>query len=137
MGRRYLFLTKSSIKNCLTFLQDAFLAAKDGHQVDAIMNFILTDDEKTRIARRIQIASLLVKGFKYDEIRSELRVSPRTISIVDKNLNLYVGGFELINSRRKKTEKNYESKKNRIRGSSLQIKKWKEKTEFKREDVKR
>jgi len=137
MGRRYLFLTKDSIESCLDYLRDAFLAAEDGHDVDAIIDFILTSDEKTRIARRIQIAFWLINGFKYDEIIQELKTSPRTISDVDKNLLLYKNGFHLISKKRKKINKSYEQKKFRQRGSSLKIKKWKERTEFNRKDVKR
>ena len=54
--RRYKFLDKDSVFSALNRLRASFLAAKDGNDVEEIINALFTVDEKLRIGRRIQIA---------------------------------------------------------------------------------
>ncbi len=53
------------------------------------------------LAKRLQIASLLLKDKKYEEIRANLRVSYGTIARVATWLGLSGEGFKLVVSRQK------------------------------------
>lgn len=136
--RRYKRLTKEDVYEALNKVRDAFLAAKDGEQVNEIINSILTTEEKLKIGRRVLIAEYLkVDSLTVDEIRAMLKVGYSTIQSVARRIARYPLGFRLIEHRSKRVEKEYENKKLREVGSSLLVYKRKEYTGFKRKDVKR
>lgn len=135
--RRYKFLKKEGVYEALNRLRDAFLAAKDGIEVEEIINGILTSDEKLKIGRRIIVAEYLKLGVSFDEISKILKVGKNTIVSVMKNLDKHPGFFDLINERRKKVEKVYGNKKYRLVGGSTLVFKKREYTGFKRKDIER
>lgn len=135
--RRYKFLRKEDIYEALTRLRDAFLAAKNGNEVEEIINGILTHDEKIKIGRRILIAEYLKLGISLDEIAKMLKVGKNTIMSVMKSLDMYPMSFELISRRSKKVEELYAQKKYRLIGGSTLVFKKREYTGFKRKDVER
>lgn len=135
--RRYKFLTKDDIYKALNRLRDAFLSAKDGTEVEEIINGILTKDERLKIGRRILIAEYLHKGIGIDEIVDNLRVGKNTIMSVAKTLDQNSNFFNLIEKRRKKVEKEYNRKKYRLVGGSTLVFKKREYTGFSRKDVER
>lgn len=51
-------------------------------QIDSFLNAFLSPVERMMLSKRFSIAVLLLKGYKYPEIRKVLRVSPPTISSV-------------------------------------------------------
>jgi Trp operon repressor len=57
-------------------------AAKEPDSADSLLTMILTPHERRMIAIRLCIIDKLVAGQTYDEIRSDLRVSPETIARV-------------------------------------------------------
>ena len=118
-------------------VRNAFLAAKDGNEVEEILNAILTSDEILKVGRRIQIANLLASGISGEEIKIILGVGRDTITVVAKHLNKYPVGFKLIYDRSRKVEKVYKEKSiKKVGGSTLVFKK-NEYTGFKRKEVKR
>jgi len=134
---RYNFLTKESWFSALNKLRSAFLAAKDGDDVELVINAILTSDEKLKIGRRMEIAELLLDEIGIDEICSTLKVGKSTVSFVSKSLENYPKAFDLIQEREQKIETDYKSKAyNKVGGSKMVFKK-REHTGFKRKDVKR
>lgn len=135
--RRYKFLRKEDVYEALNKLRDAFLAAKDGNEVEEIINGILTHDEKIKIGRRILIAECLKLEKSLDEIAKMLKVGKNTITSVMKSLDMYPASFELISKRGNKVEKTYMQKKYRLIGGSTLVFKKREHTGFKRKDVKR
>jgi Trp operon repressor len=82
--RRYKFLTKDSVYAALNRLRASFLAAKDGSEVNEIIKGVLTQDERMKIGRRIQIAELLNANWTFEEIRAKLKVGKNTIQLVEK-----------------------------------------------------
>lgn len=61
------------------------------------------------LAKRLEIAKLLIDNFTYDDIRSTLRVSYNTIARVNAWLTLSGAGFRMVIERtRKKGKKIYE-----------------------------
>ena len=137
MMRRYKFLKKEDIYDALNRLRDSFLAAKDGEEVEEIINGLLTPDEKLKIGRRILIAEYVKDGIGFDEIVKIHKVGKNTITSVIKNLEEHPIAFDLIHKRREKVEKEYQKRKYQSIGGSTLIFKKKEYTGFKRKHVTR
>ena len=135
--RRYRFLNDKQVYESLNKVRDAFLAAKDGNQVNDIIDGLLTHDEKMKIGRRIIIAEYLSSGFGIDEISRDLKVGKNTIMHISRRLEKYKAWFELIKNRNTRTEKEYQSKKHKLVGSSTLVLKKKKYAGFKRKDVRR
>jgi len=135
--RRYQFLSREEIFDALNKLRAALLAAKDGHDVEEIMNGILTSDERLRLGRRIKIAQLLSQGKLVSDLARELKVGYSTISSVQKSMDQHPRCFELIDKREEKVESEAKSKTYRQVGSSMKVFKKKVYTGFTRKDVSR
>lgn len=135
--RRYDFLTKHEIYSALNKVRDALLAAKDGNQVNEILEGLFTDEEKIKLGRRLLIAEQLRMGVTHDEIADELRVGKTTINSVYKKLVSNPECFRLIFKRGEKVEKEYQSKKYRKVGGSTLVFKKKIYTGITRKDIKR
>lgn len=135
--RRYKFLTKEDIYDAFNRLRDAFLAAKDGAEVEEMIKGLLTTDEKLKIGRRILIAEYLRDGVGIDVIAKDLKVGKNTIMSVAKKLDENSVFLDLIHKRRKKVETDYHNKKYRFIGGPKLVFKKREYTGFKRKDVKR
>jgi uncharacterized protein YerC len=137
MYRRYRFLTRDFVYSALNKLRAAFLAAKDGGDVEEIIKGVLTYDERMKVGRRIEIAQMLEKKFTYKEIAKGLKVGLNTIALVDKSMHEHPRCFELIKKREEKVEKIYAKKAYTKSGGSLQVFKKRKYTGFKRKDVNR
>lgn len=135
--RRYKFLTKDSVYKALNKLRAAFLAAKDGNEVETIIMGVLTHDERMKIGRRIQIAQMLKKRFTYTQIKEELKVGPPTIRLVDRKMKESPECYDLINKRERKVESEYKRKSYVKTGGPKLVFKRKIYTGFKRKDVQR
>lgn len=135
--RRYKFLNQEDVFEALNRVRDAFLAARDGNEVDHIINGLLTIDEKLRIGRRVQVAERILQGMTTDEIEAELKVGRTTIVSVGKFLDEHPECYKLLNARKKKVEKDYNLKRYRTEGSSKMVFKKKVYTGYTRKDVKR
>ena len=135
--RRYKFLSKEDIYEAINELRDAFLAAKNGAEVEEIINGILTTDERLKIGRRIIIARLIRSGITVDEIVSSLKVGRSTVMYVSRKLDQFPYFMDLIIARHKKVETEYIKNKYRSIGGSNLVFKKKEYTGFKRKDVER
>jgi len=65
---------------------------------------LLSESEIFMLARRLQIAELLVEGWTYEKIREELKVGWRTIAKVQTWLALYGEGYRTVISRSSKQQ---------------------------------
>lgn len=135
--RRYDFLLKHEVYEALNKARDALLAAKDGNDVNELLEGLFTDEERLKIGRRIQIAEQIRLGSTYDEIIEDLHVGVGTINTVYKNLNSHPRCFKLIFERSNKVEKVYKDKRYRLVGGSQLVFKKKEYTGITRKDIKR
>lgn len=133
--RRYKFLTKDDVYDAFNRLRDAFLAAKNGDEVEAIIKGLLTHDEKLKIGRRVIVAEYIKEGMGIDEIAKTLKVGKNTIMNVAKKLDEDSLFLDLIDKRRRRVESEYGRKKYRSIGGSKLVFKKKEYTGFKRKDV--
>lgn len=128
--RRYKRLTKEDVYEAINKVRDAFLAAKDGNEVNEIIDSILTTEEKLKIGRRVLVAEYLKVGsLTLDEIRNMLKVGRSTLQFVSRRIAMHPRGFGLIKARSKQIEDEYQKKKFREVGGSQLV--------FKRKDVKR
>lgn len=135
--RRYKFLRENEIYEALNRLRDAFLAAKDGHDVEEIINGLLTFDERMKVGRRIQVAEYLNQGYGEEEISNLLKVGKATITTITRKVEEFPECFDLLKARREKVESEYRGKSYRQVGGSLRVFKPRIYTGFKRRDVKR
>lgn len=135
--RRYEFLTKHDIFAALNKVRDALLAAKDGNEVDELLQGLFTEEERLQIGRRILIAEQLRLGQTHADIVEDLHVGKGTVGAVYSKLNSNPNCFELIFRRRTKVEKDYSNKKYRSIGGSTLVFKKKEYTGITRKDIKR
>ncbi len=134
--RRYRFLDKDSVFSTLNKLRASFLAAKDGDEVEQIINAILTHDEKMKIGRRIQVAEMLLQGVLYRDIVKDLKVGMSTVLLMMRKLEENKKGIDLVVAREEKVEREYR-KKAYITSGPKTIVKRKFYTGYLRKDVKR
>ena len=135
--KRYRFLKQEDIYDALNRLRNAFLAARNGIEVEKIINGLLTTDEKLKIGRRILIAECLKSNIGIDEISRMLKVGKNTIMHISRRLEKHEEWFDLIEKRNTVTEKEYQKKKNKTVGSSKLVFKPEVHSGFKRKDGKR
>lgn len=121
----------------LNEVRDAFLAAKDGNEVNEIMSFMLTTEEKIRLGRRVLLAKYLELDLTLDEIYKMLKVGKSTVQFVTRRAHLHPMGLKLIRKRGSKVEDEYQKRKFREVGGSQLVFKRKEYTGVKRKDIKR
>jgi len=74
-------------------------------EVASFLKDLLSEAEVLMLARRLQIAELLMDGATYDQIRSKLKVGPGTVARVQTWLELYGEGYRTVVSRLTKIEK--------------------------------
>jgi len=78
---------------------------------DEVKNFfkdLLSETEAIMLARRIQIAKMLLEGFGYEEIQKSLKTSGNTIASVHRWLQGGFGGYEKLVPRLQKELKRRE-----------------------------
>jgi uncharacterized protein YerC len=135
--RRYSFLDKDFIYSALNKLRAAFLAARDGNEVEEIIKAVLTNDERMKIGRRIEVAQMLQAGLTHREIADQLKVGLTTIKLVDRKMHEHPRGYELIDLRERKVEGEYSDKAYKKVGGPKLVFKKREYTGFRRKDVRR
>lgn len=62
--------------------------------ISEFLESLLTYTEKVMLAKRLSIALLLAKGYKYQEIDELLKVSKSTVSGMDKELQSGAAGYK-------------------------------------------
>jgi len=135
--KRYRFLTREDVFKALNKLRAAFLAAKDGQEVDELIKGLLTHDERMKIGRRIILSQLLDEDVTYDYITKNLKIGRQTIIELQRLKDKYPKCFELINKREEKVEGEYHDKAYKTVTSPSTWKKFPEYTGYKRNKIKR
>lgn len=92
---------------------DAITLIEDRNEAISFLKELLTPTEVRMIAKRLQIADMLAKGYKYQDIQNYVRVTKQTIASISNKLNF--GEEGLINIL-KKLEKIDQAKQNKIEG---------------------
>ena len=94
-------------------LAEIVVTMKDKDQVKLFLNRLLTESEVVMLARRWQMAELLVGGRTYEQIERKLGVSKTTIRGVDRWLTDAAHEYQLIREDRKQAERDEEADKRR------------------------
>ena len=69
---------------------------RESSEIIEFLQDFLSPVEKIMLAKRLSIAVLLSKGYKYDDIRKTLRVSPPTIATVAISLKYAGRGYKRV-----------------------------------------
>lgn len=110
MSKLQNFQANSKQINKTVISLSSYLAKKDNpKQMRIFLENILTESEMIMVARRIQVADMLLSGFTHGEIINKLKVGQTTINNVNSTLKKF-----LINEKIRK--KVFEKDKQRIPG---------------------
>jgi len=103
-------------KKLSTFIDrfwDSITLLEDREEAMFFFKDLLTPTEIRMLAKRLQIADMLAKGYKYEDIRNHVRVTAQTISQINNKLNYGEGGLIQV---LKKLEKVDESSQDKLEG---------------------
>lgn len=95
-------------------LWNTFTLIENREEAVIFLKELLTPTEVRMLAKRIQIAKMLLEGYKYEDIQTHVRVTSPTITSVNNQLNFGDGGYlkiieRLVKMEQKKQE-NFEDK---------------------------
>lgn len=85
-------------------LCDAIVKMKKPEEAAKLISDLLSPQELEMIAKRLEIAKLLIEGHNYEYIRGVLKTGASTIARVNTWLNLSGEGFKLAYTRRQQTK---------------------------------
>lgn len=92
---------------------DAITLIEERSEAVSFLKDLLTPTEVRMVAKRLQIADMLAKGYKYRDIQNYVRVTKQTIASVNNKLNFGEEGLIRILS---KLEKIDQAKQDRLEG---------------------
>ena len=92
---------------------DAITLIEDREEAITFLKDLLTPTEVRMLAKRLQIADMLAKGYKYEDIKTHVRVTVQTISHVNNKLNYGDDGLIKI---LQKLERIDQSRQDRLEG---------------------
>jgi len=90
----------------ITFCK-ALTSLKNDREAAKLLTDLLSPQELEMVAKRLEIARLLIEGQNYESIKSLLKVSPVTIARVNTWLNISGDGFKIAVSRTTDKKKIY------------------------------
>lgn len=76
--------------------QTSISSLRNPNDIEEFLNEFLSPVEKIMLAKRLSIAVLLTKGYRYPTISSILRVTPPTIASVSINLKYRGSGYKRV-----------------------------------------
>lgn len=94
-------LSKQEQEELITELCQALATIKNPQEAAKFLLDLLGTQEMEMLAKRLKLAKLLLDGWKYPEIRRQLRVSDGTIARVNLWLKMSGEGYRLIAGRTK------------------------------------
>lgn len=107
-------LTKNQRQELMLTLCKALISLKNEQETARFLADLLSPQEVEMIAKRLEIARLLVEGDNYETIQGKLKVSPVTIARVNTWLNISGEGFKTAIERTKRKKKGYEHSKEEV-----------------------
>jgi len=102
---RFNKLSKTEKQRLLIALCQAVSSVNNPQEAAQVLTDLLTPSEIEMVAKRLEIAKLLIQGKTYDQIRIKINAGYSTIGRVNTWLNLAGEGFKIAVSRMKKDEK--------------------------------
>lgn len=98
-------LTKKEQEELLMDLCDAISLINNSKEAARFLKDLLSPQEAEMLAKRIKIAELLLRGWKYGEISRHLKVGENTIARISEWLKFTGDGYRLIVDRLKEKRK--------------------------------
>jgi TrpR-related protein YerC/YecD len=95
-------LSKKERQKLLIALCEALTSIRKKEEAAQFLADLLSPQELEMLAKRLEIAKLLIAGDTYETIRAKLKVSHNTIARVNAWLTLSGGGFRLVIERTRK-----------------------------------
>lgn len=102
---RFNKLLKSEKQRLLIALCQAVSSVKNSEEAAQVLTDLLTPSEIEMVAKRLEIAKLLIQGKTYDQIRTIINAGYSTIGRINTWLNLAGEGFKIAVSRMKSEQK--------------------------------
>lgn len=102
---RFNKLLKSEKQRLLIALCQAVSSVKNSEEAAQVLTDLLTPSEIEMVAKRLEIAKLLIQGKTYDQIRTRINAGYSTIGRINTWLNLAGEGFKIAVSRMKSEQK--------------------------------
>ena len=96
-------LAKKQRQELMLALCNAIAQMKKADEAAKLLTDLLSPQEVEMIAKRLEIAKLLIEGKTYDQIRADIKTGYATIARINTWLNLSGEGFKLAFSRRQKS----------------------------------
>lgn len=87
MPRFSLYSDPKKVAQFINRFWDAVTLIEDRSEAVNFFKELLTPTEVRMLAKRLQIADMLSKGYKYEDIRNFVRVTAQTIASVNNKLN--------------------------------------------------
>lgn len=98
-------LSKKERQNLLIALCEALISVRKKEEAAQFLADLLSPQELEMLAKRLEIAKLLISGDTYETIRGKIKVSHNTIARVNAWLTLSGSGFRLVIERTKNKRK--------------------------------
>lgn len=108
-------LSKEAQKGLLADFYKAATLIESYGEAKAFFRDLLSLKERAMLARRLQVAVMLIEGYTYSEIGKTLKISNSTIANVQKWLTLGGQGYKTIVERLLKHEKELETRKEKLK----------------------
>lgn len=102
---RFNRLSKLEQQRLLIALCHAISSVKGDKEAAQVLTDLLTPSEIEMVAKRLEIAKMLMQGKTYDQIRTRINAGYSTIGRISTWLNLSGEGFKIAVSRMKKEDK--------------------------------
>lgn len=113
----YRDLSNEKLREYLGELTEIFFRIKKKKDIEDFLSRLLTPSEQVMLARRIQVAGLLVNGLTYDQIQRHLGVGISTIRSIDSWLEHEVREYQNIRAEQRAAEHAKEQRKRKMRQS--------------------
>lgn len=88
------FINSDDKMKYLDLLWTSIAELQSREEVKKFFKDLLSESEAIMLARRIQVAKMLLEGKKYEEITKELHVGPDTVGRVQQWLTAGFGGYK-------------------------------------------
>lgn len=88
--------SKNTSGDAMEKLCSAILSLRDREECRRFLQDLLTPQEITALAQRLQVAQMLYDGYTYDGIRAQVSASSSTITRISTELQYGTGGYRTV-----------------------------------------
>src|SRR3989344_4793003 len=99
-------LSKQEQTDLFIKLSKALSLLHSSEEMAHLLKDLLSEAEVLMLARRLQIAELLLEGLTFDEIRKNIKAGPNTIAKIQTWLELHGEGYRTVAKRNSKKDSN-------------------------------